>query len=59
MLPAMNHPASTPIFPPPTSPERAAEIRRLLAEVAEGDMSGTTAWEEVADELDLPSGTRR
>jgi hypothetical protein len=57
MLPTMNDPASSPNFPPPKSPERAAEIRRLLARIAEGDLSGTTPWEEVADELDLPSRT--
>jgi hypothetical protein len=44
--------------PPPKSPEREAEIRQLLAQVAAGDLSGTIAWEEVAAELGLPGRPR-
>jgi hypothetical protein len=42
------------ISPPPKPPEREAEIRELLAQVAQGDLSGTIPWEEVAAELGLP-----
>jgi len=44
--------------PPPKSPEREAEIRELLAQVARGDLSGTMAWEEVAAELGLSGSPR-
>jgi len=46
--------ATSPISPPPKPPEREAEIRQLLAQVAKGDLSGTIPWEEVAAELGLP-----
>ena len=46
--------ATSPISPPPKPPEREAEIRQLLAQVARGDLSGTIPWEEVAVELGLP-----
>jgi len=46
--------ATSPISPPPKPPEREAEIRQLLAQVAQGDLSGTIPWEEVAVELGLP-----
>jgi hypothetical protein len=46
--------AASPISPPPKPPEREAEIRQLLAQVAQGDLSGTIPWEEVAAELGLP-----
>ncbi|HEV8653604.1 MAG TPA: hypothetical protein VG276_30445 [Actinomycetes bacterium] len=46
--------STSPISPPPKPPERQAEIRQLLAQVAQGDLSGTIPWEEVAAELGLP-----
>jgi hypothetical protein len=44
--------------PPPKPPERVAEIRDLLAQVARGDLSGTITWEEAAAELGLPGRPR-
>jgi hypothetical protein len=46
--------STNPISPPPKPPEREAEIRQLLTQVAQGDLSGTIPWEEVAAELGLP-----
>jgi hypothetical protein len=46
--------STSPISPPPKPPEREAEIRQLLAQVAKGDLSETIPWEEVAVELGLP-----
>jgi hypothetical protein len=54
----MSESAQSPTAPPPKSPEREAEIRKLLAQVARGDLSGTIAWEEVAAELGLPGRPR-
>jgi hypothetical protein len=54
----MSDSAPRPTAPPPKSPEREAEIRELLAQVARGDLSGTIAWEEVAAELGLPGRPR-
>jgi hypothetical protein len=54
MLPGMSDSAPISATPPPKSPEREAEIRQLLAQVAQGDLSGTIAWEQVAAELGLP-----
>jgi hypothetical protein len=50
----MSESATSPASPPPKSPEREAEIRELLAQIAQGDLSGTLPWEEVAAELGLP-----
>jgi len=44
--------------PPPKPPEREAEIRDLLAQVARGDLSGTITWEQVAAEFGLPGRPR-
>ena len=54
----MSEPTSTPVEPPPKSPERLAEIRSLHDRVRQGDESGTVAWEEVAAELELPGSAR-
>jgi hypothetical protein len=55
----MTEPTPTPeIQVPPKTPEREAEIRALLERVAQGDESGTVAWEEVAAEFGLPSHPR-
>ena len=55
MLPDMSEPAVNPIEPPPLTPEELEEIRTLLDQVRRGDFSGTSPWEEIAKEFDLPS----
>jgi hypothetical protein len=47
----------TPVELPPKSPERLAEIRAPHERIGQGHESGTVAWEEVAEELGLPSSS--
>jgi hypothetical protein len=51
----MSESAPTPIKLPEKTPERLAEIRVLHERIRQGDESGTVSWEEVAEELGLPS----
>ena len=51
----MDENAAQPISLAPKTPEREAEIRKLLERVRRGDESGTVPWEEVAAELGLPT----
>jgi hypothetical protein len=53
----MTEPVPNPIEPPPKSAERLAEIRALHERIRQGDESGTVSWEEIAEELGLPSSS--
>jgi hypothetical protein len=48
-----------PIKLPEKTPERLAEIQRVLERARRGDFTGLIPWEEVATELGLLSNPRR